>query len=164
MTGELPYAGLLESQILVKVYDYNSLEGPIDDWDRYPQLEGPIKDLLKDCWSWLPSARPTMSAVVGRLTTSLNHTTRKVVPSQGFPCGRPPRDVTVLGPIPSLFIIVLGSTVANVRCYSTAAPTAGAPIYKAYLVRCHYSTPLVSESYSGIPSAITSQYSSQMCR
>ncbi|KIO17397.1 hypothetical protein M407DRAFT_228408, partial [Tulasnella calospora MUT 4182] len=68
MTGELPYAGFTDLQTRYKVYNSKDSNGPVEDWSAYPQLQGPIKDLLKGCWSWSPSTRPSMSAVVRRLT------------------------------------------------------------------------------------------------
>ncbi|KIO22694.1 hypothetical protein M407DRAFT_216143 [Tulasnella calospora MUT 4182] len=71
MTGEFPHAGLTNNQITLKVCDASNPKDPIEDWSKYPRLQGLIKDLLKECWSRSPSARPTMSAVVGRLTNLL---------------------------------------------------------------------------------------------
>ncbi|KIO16982.1 hypothetical protein M407DRAFT_229949, partial [Tulasnella calospora MUT 4182] len=68
MTGELPYPGLTDLQTRYKVYNSQDSNGPVEDWGAYPQLQGSIKDIVKDCWSWSPSARPSMSAVVRRLT------------------------------------------------------------------------------------------------
>ncbi|KIO18096.1 hypothetical protein M407DRAFT_48322, partial [Tulasnella calospora MUT 4182] len=63
MAGESPHAGLTNNQITLKVCNPSNPKDPIEDWSKYPQLTGPIKDLLKDCWSRSPNARPTMSAV-----------------------------------------------------------------------------------------------------
>lgn len=71
MTGKLPYTGLAYGQISVKVCDTNNLNGPVQDWNAYPQLQEPIKNLLLGCWSPSPSARHSMSAVVQRLTALL---------------------------------------------------------------------------------------------
>lgn len=69
LTGERPYDGLKDTQVAIQVCNGNSPNGPVEDWSRYPQLQGPIKDLLIACWSRSPSARPSMSVVVKRLTT-----------------------------------------------------------------------------------------------
>lgn len=71
LTGGLPYTGLTDGQITLKVSNNNDPNGPVEDWSKYPQLQGPVKDLLMDCWSLLPSGRPSTSSVVGRLTTLL---------------------------------------------------------------------------------------------
>ncbi|KIO22699.1 hypothetical protein M407DRAFT_78959, partial [Tulasnella calospora MUT 4182] len=69
VTGELPHAGLTDGQITLKVCNSNNPKDPVEDWSIYPQLQEPIKDLLKDCWSRSPDARPSMLAIVRRLTT-----------------------------------------------------------------------------------------------
>lgn len=69
MTGQLPYAGLTDCQITLKVCDNSKPMDPIDDWNKYPELQGLTQDLLKDCWSPSPSARLSMPAIIRRLTT-----------------------------------------------------------------------------------------------
>lgn len=71
LTGELPYAGLAYGQISVKVCGNNSSNGPIEDWVKYPQLNGPIKGILMGCWSPSPSKRPSMSTIVQQLSSLL---------------------------------------------------------------------------------------------
>lgn len=71
MTGELPYPGLTDAQITFKVYNTRDSNGPVEDWNQYPQLQGPIKGLLQECWSRSPSARPSMSTIVRQLTILL---------------------------------------------------------------------------------------------
>lgn len=71
MTRTLPHAGLTPNQITLRVCNSEDPKDPVDDWNKYPQLEGLIKDLLKDCWSRSPDARPSMLVVVQRLTTLL---------------------------------------------------------------------------------------------
>ncbi|KAG8898242.1 hypothetical protein FRC01_010977, partial [Tulasnella sp. 417] len=45
VTGELPYAGLTNGQITLK---FINNQRPVEDcqWNKYPQLQGPIKDIL----------------------------------------------------------------------------------------------------------------------
>ncbi|KAG9039668.1 hypothetical protein FS837_000945 [Tulasnella sp. UAMH 9824] len=71
MTGELPHAGQTDGQITLKVCNNTNPKDPVEDWTKYPRLHGPIQDLLKDCWSRPPDARPSMSTIVRRLTTLL---------------------------------------------------------------------------------------------
>lgn len=71
MTGILPHAGLNHNQITLKVCNNKDPKDPVEDWRKYPQLQGLIKDLLKGCWSHSPNARPPMSAVIQRLTSLL---------------------------------------------------------------------------------------------
>lgn len=71
LTGEMPYAGLTETQIILKVCGTSDANGPVGDWGSYSQLQGPIKDLLVSCWSLSPSRRPPMSDVVQRLDALL---------------------------------------------------------------------------------------------
>lgn len=71
LTGELPHPGLLDVQIMHKVCNSSSPNNPVEDWDKYPRLQGAIGTLLQECWSRLPEARPTMSAIVLRLTSLL---------------------------------------------------------------------------------------------
>ncbi|KAG8913351.1 hypothetical protein FRC01_004583, partial [Tulasnella sp. 417] len=71
MTGELPHAGLTDGQIAFKVCNRKDPKDPVEDWSKYPRLQGPIKDLLSDCWSRSPNARPSMTATVQRLTPLL---------------------------------------------------------------------------------------------
>ncbi|KAG8925982.1 hypothetical protein FRC01_009484, partial [Tulasnella sp. 417] len=71
LTGELPYAGLPDYQIPLKVCDDSKPGGPIKDWNQYPQLCGSIGDLMRGCWSRCPHERPSMSMVVEILTAFL---------------------------------------------------------------------------------------------
>ncbi|KAG8928239.1 hypothetical protein FRC01_006234 [Tulasnella sp. 417] len=71
MTGELPCGKLPARQIPLKVWNSNNRNGPVEDWSKHPQLRGSIEELLMDCWSWEPSERPTMSAIIERLTAVL---------------------------------------------------------------------------------------------
>ncbi|KIO33515.1 hypothetical protein M407DRAFT_65518, partial [Tulasnella calospora MUT 4182] len=71
LTGEVPHSGLTDPQILLKVCDDVNPRDPIDDWNKFPRLQGSIGKLLRDCWSRPLDARPSMSAVVGRLTIIL---------------------------------------------------------------------------------------------
>ncbi|KAG9047869.1 copper transport protein ctr1 [Tulasnella sp. UAMH 9824] len=71
MTGELPHAGLTDGQITLKVCDIKDPKDPVEDWNKYPLLPAPVKDLLRDCWSRSPDARPSASAIVHRLTVLL---------------------------------------------------------------------------------------------
>lgn len=70
-TGELPHAGLTDGQITLRVCNSSNPKDPVEDWNKYPQLQGSVGDLLRDCWLRSPQARPTMSAVVARLTVLL---------------------------------------------------------------------------------------------
>ncbi|KIO22700.1 hypothetical protein M407DRAFT_49135, partial [Tulasnella calospora MUT 4182] len=69
LTGELPYNGLADYRIILKVCDETSPGVPVEDWSKYPQLRGSIGDLLRACWSRSPEARPSISTIVERLTT-----------------------------------------------------------------------------------------------
>ncbi|KIO33516.1 hypothetical protein M407DRAFT_46480, partial [Tulasnella calospora MUT 4182] len=69
MTGESPHAGLTNGQITLKVCSSDDPKDPVEDWSKYSQLQDSIKDVLRDCWSRSPDARPSMSAIVRRLET-----------------------------------------------------------------------------------------------
>ncbi|KAG8926171.1 hypothetical protein FRC01_009254 [Tulasnella sp. 417] len=71
LTGELPYKGLADCQITLKVCDATKPGGPVEDWSKYPRLRGSIGDLLRACWSRSPEARPSISTIVERLTKLL---------------------------------------------------------------------------------------------
>ncbi|KIO27309.1 hypothetical protein M407DRAFT_73358, partial [Tulasnella calospora MUT 4182] len=71
LTGELPHTGLLDVQILHKVCTSSDPKDPVEDWDKYPHIQGSIGNLLRECWSRSPEARPAMSAVASRLTVLL---------------------------------------------------------------------------------------------
>ncbi|KAG8908661.1 hypothetical protein FRC01_007318 [Tulasnella sp. 417] len=71
MTGELPHAGLTDGQITLKVCNGKDPKNPVEDWSKYPRLQEPIKDLLNDCWSRSPEARPSISVIVQRLAALL---------------------------------------------------------------------------------------------
>ncbi|KAG8912858.1 hypothetical protein FRC01_004858, partial [Tulasnella sp. 417] len=71
LTGELPYDGLSDTQIVIKVCNEARPGGPVEGWNKYPQLHGSIGDLLRACWSRSPEARPSMPTIVERLTTLL---------------------------------------------------------------------------------------------
>ncbi|KAG8916319.1 hypothetical protein FRC01_003235 [Tulasnella sp. 417] len=71
LTGELPYDGLADTRIVIKVCDEARPGGPVEDWSKYPRLRGSTGDLLRACWSWSPAARPSISAIVERLTMLL---------------------------------------------------------------------------------------------
>ncbi|KIO18098.1 hypothetical protein M407DRAFT_41341, partial [Tulasnella calospora MUT 4182] len=58
LTGELPHAGLTDGQITLKVCDRANPKDPVDNWSKYPQLRGSIGELLRNCWSRSPEARP----------------------------------------------------------------------------------------------------------
>lgn len=72
MTGALPHAGLIDSQIVLRVCNSKDPKGPVEDWSKYPQLRGSVKNLLEECWARSPHARPSMSAVIQRLTGLLD--------------------------------------------------------------------------------------------
>ncbi|KIO22698.1 hypothetical protein M407DRAFT_78970, partial [Tulasnella calospora MUT 4182] len=71
LTGELPYVGLTAGQITLRVYGNANPKDPVDDWGKYPQLQGLAGNLLRECWSRSPETRPTMSMVLSRLTSLL---------------------------------------------------------------------------------------------
>ncbi|KIO33528.1 hypothetical protein M407DRAFT_233165, partial [Tulasnella calospora MUT 4182] len=71
LTGELPYDGLADCRITLKVCDDTGPGGPVEDWIKYPQLRGSIGDLLRACWLRSPEARPSISTVAERWITLL---------------------------------------------------------------------------------------------
>lgn len=71
LTGKTPHHGLTSGQIICKVCNPIHPRDPVKNWSNYPRLQGPVGDLLRDCWSRPPDARPSMSEVVRRLTTLL---------------------------------------------------------------------------------------------
>ncbi|KAG8928241.1 hypothetical protein FRC01_006236 [Tulasnella sp. 417] len=106
MTSELPYGKLPARRIPLKVWNSNNRNGPVEDWSKYPQLRGSIKELLTDCWSWEPSARPAMSAIIERLTALLESA------ELGDPAHPGQRTATrgfILVPTLALAIVFIGS-------------------------------------------------------
>ncbi|KAG8968672.1 hypothetical protein FRC05_001478 [Tulasnella sp. 425] len=66
MAGNLPYSDLPASPLWFAVCDPSNPSNPkdpIEDWDKYPQLPGPIKEMMVKCWSRWPERRPSMRHV-----------------------------------------------------------------------------------------------------
>lgn len=65
LTGFSPHAGLTNNQITLTICSKN--DPKIEDWSIYPQLQGSVRDLLKECGARLPDARPSIPSIVQRL-------------------------------------------------------------------------------------------------
>ncbi|KAG8947060.1 hypothetical protein FRC04_011240 [Tulasnella sp. 424] len=71
LTGKTPHHGLTSGQIICQVCHPINPRDPVKNWSNFPRLRGSVGDLLRDCWSRSPAARPPMSEVVRRLNTLL---------------------------------------------------------------------------------------------
>lgn len=142
MTGELPYDGLPDPQISLKVCDINSPDGPVEDWKKYPQLQGLVKELLMDCWSQLPSARPSMSAIIQRLNTLLDSCELE---SRTLPRDRATVRGFILVPTLTLAIIFIGSALC--KCIAPATNLDMVLAFRATAFKFRYVSPLYYKAH-----------------
>lgn len=63
MTGNVPYSDLPASKLWTSICDLDNPKDPVEDWDKYPQLPDPIKEMMVKCWSRWPERRPSMKHV-----------------------------------------------------------------------------------------------------
>ncbi|KAG8941296.1 hypothetical protein FRC04_004615 [Tulasnella sp. 424] len=63
MTGNVPYSDLPASKLWTSICDPDNPKDPVEDWDKYPQLPDPIKEMMVKCWSRWPERRPSMKHV-----------------------------------------------------------------------------------------------------